>query len=55
VSTQLVHNPETKPVTTFVTLGSAPGINTRYRPALRALYGDVAIRDIYVTTECMFG
>jgi hypothetical protein len=41
--------------TQIVTLGSVPGINTRYRPALRALYGDVAIREIYGATECMFG
>jgi hypothetical protein len=41
--------------TQLVTLGSVPGINTRYRPALRALYGDVAIREIYGATECMLG
>jgi hypothetical protein len=41
--------------TQIVTLGSVPGINTRYRPALRALYGEVAIREIYGATECMFG
>ena len=41
--------------TQIVTLGSVPGINTRYRPALRALYGPVAIREIYGTTEGMFG
>ena len=41
--------------TQIVTLGSVPGINTRFRPALRALYGDVAIREIYGATECMFG
>jgi hypothetical protein len=41
--------------TQIVTLGSVPGINTRYRPALRALYGPVAIREIYGATECMFG
>lgn len=41
--------------TQLVTLGSVPGINTRYRPALRALYGDVAIREIYGATECIFG
>jgi len=28
-----------------------PGINTRYRPALHALYGSVAIREIYSATE----
>jgi hypothetical protein len=41
--------------TAVVTLGSVPGINTRYRPMLRALYGPVAIREIYGTTEGMFG
>jgi len=41
--------------TQIVTLGSVPGINTRYAPALRALYGPVAIREIYGTTEGMFG
>ncbi len=39
----------------IVTLGSVPGINTRYRPALQALYGPVVIREIYGTTEGMFG
>jgi hypothetical protein len=39
----------------IVTLGSVPGINTRYEPALRALYGPVAIREIYGATEGMFG
>ncbi|MBS3783838.1 MAG: GH3 auxin-responsive promoter family protein, partial [Anaerolineae bacterium] len=41
--------------TQIVTLGSVPGINTRYRPALRALYGPAVIREIYGTTEGMFG
>jgi len=41
--------------TKIVTLGSAPGINTTYEPALRALYGPVAIREIYGATEGMFG
>ncbi|MDH7486297.1 MAG: GH3 auxin-responsive promoter family protein [Anaerolineae bacterium] len=41
--------------TQVMTLGSAPGINTRYAPALQALYGRVAIREIYGTTEGMFG
>jgi hypothetical protein len=41
--------------TQIVTLGSVPGINTRYRPALRAMYGPVAIREIYGATECMLG
>ncbi len=38
-----------------MTLGSVPGINTRLAPALRALYGKVAIREIYGATEGMFG
>lgn len=38
-----------------MTLGSVPGINTRYEPALHALYGPAAIREIYGTTEGMFG
>jgi hypothetical protein len=37
--------------TQIVTLSSVPGINTRYRPALHALYGPVAIREIYGATE----
>jgi hypothetical protein len=41
--------------TRIMTLGSVPGINTRYAPALRALYGRVAIREIYGATEGMFG
>ena len=41
--------------TRVMTLGSAPGINTTYEPALRALYGPVAIREIYGATEGMFG
>jgi hypothetical protein len=41
--------------TQVMTLGSVPGINTRYQPALRALYGPVAIREIYGATEGMFG
>ena len=37
-------------------MGSVPGINTRYRPALHALYGPVAIRETFGgATECMFG
>lgn len=39
----------------IMTLGSVPGINTSYQPALRALYGAVAIREIYGATEGMFG
>jgi hypothetical protein len=38
-----------------MTLGSVPGINTRYVPILRALYGDVSIAEIYGATEGMFG
>jgi hypothetical protein len=41
--------------TQIVTLGSVPGINTRYVPALRSLYGPVEIREIYGATEGMFG
>jgi hypothetical protein len=37
-------------------LGSVHGINTRYQPALHALYGPVAIRETEGgATECMFG
>lgn len=39
----------------LMTLGSVPGINTRYAPALRAMYGPVAIMEIYGATEGMFG
>lgn len=38
-----------------MTLGSVPGINTRLSPALSAMYGPVAIREIYGATEGMFG
>lgn len=38
-----------------MTLGSVPGINTRYEPQLRAFYGNAAIREIYGATEGMFG
>ena len=39
-----------------MTLGSTPGINTYRSGTLRALYGrDVAVREIYGTTEGMFG
>jgi len=41
--------------TQIMTLGSVPGINTHHEPALTALYGPVAIREIYGTTEGMFG
>jgi len=39
----------------IMTLGSVPGINTRYQSTLRALYGPVVIREIYGATEGMFG
>jgi hypothetical protein len=39
----------------IVTLGSVPGINTTYVPALTALYGSIAVREIYGATEGMFG
>ncbi|MFC1936328.1 GH3 auxin-responsive promoter family protein [Chloroflexota bacterium] len=39
----------------IMTLGSTPGINTNYQPSLQALYGPVAIREIYGATEGMFG
>lgn len=38
-----------------MTLGSQPGINTNHRPALTALYGGAAVREIYGATEGMFG
>lgn len=41
--------------TQIVTLGSVPGINTKWGPILRALYGPVVIREIYGATEGMFG
>ncbi len=41
--------------TQILTLGSVPGINTRLEPVLKALYGPVAIREIFGTTEGMFG
>ncbi len=41
--------------TQIMTLGSTPGINTRRAARLTALYGPVAIREIYGTTEGMFG
>jgi hypothetical protein len=41
--------------TQIATLGSVPGINTRYEPPLTALYGRVVIREIYGATEGMFG
>jgi hypothetical protein len=42
-----------KPI--LLALGSTPGINTRYRETLRALYGKVIIREIYGATEGIFG
>jgi hypothetical protein len=41
--------------TQIMTLGSVPGINTRYQPSLNALFGQAIIREIYGTTEGMFG
>ena len=41
--------------TQIATLGSVPGINTSRQPALTALYGRMAIREIYGTTEGIFG
>lgn len=41
--------------TQVMTLGSTPGINTHFQPALNALYGPAAIREIYGATEGMFG
>jgi len=41
--------------TQIMTLGSVPGINTRYQAALKALYGSAVIREIYGATEGMFG
>ncbi len=41
--------------TKVVTLGSVPNINITYVPMLQALYGRVAIREIYGATEGMFG
>lgn len=41
--------------TQIMTLGSVPGINTRHQATLKALYGPVAIREIYGATEGMFG
>jgi hypothetical protein len=41
--------------TQVMTLGSVPSINGAYEPTLRALYGPVAIREIYGATEGMFG
>jgi len=38
-----------------MTLGSVSGINTRYVPALRAMYGPVTVMEIYGATEGMLG
>ncbi len=39
----------------IMTLGSVPGINTKYAPALHAMYGPAEIAEIYGATEGMFG
>ncbi len=39
----------------LMTLGSVPGINTRYVPVLRAMYGQADVLEIYGATEGMFG
>jgi hypothetical protein len=39
----------------IMTLGSVPGINTRYHSTLQALYGPAVVREIYGATEGMFG
>lgn len=41
--------------TQIMTLGSVAGINTKYQPALNAMYGAAKIREIYGATEGMFG
>jgi len=41
--------------TQIMTLGSTPGINTRFQASLNALYGPAAIREIYGATEGIFG
>ena len=41
--------------TQIMTLGSVPGINTRYQESLKALFGPAAIREIYGATEGIFG
>jgi len=38
-----------------MTLGSVAGINTKYAPTLRAMYGPVEVVEIYGATEGMFG
>jgi hypothetical protein len=39
----------------LMTLGSVPGVNTRLAPALRGMYGDAAIREVYSAAEGTFG
>jgi hypothetical protein len=39
----------------LMTLGSVPGINTRLKPLLKAMYGPVEVREIFGATEGMFG
>ena len=41
--------------TQIMTLGSTPGVNTRFQASLNALYGPAAIREIYGATEGIFG
>jgi len=41
--------------TQIMTLGSVAGINTKYQPALNAMFGPAVIREIYGATEGMFG
>jgi len=52
-----VHNAYPKDLwqTQIMTLGSVAGINTKYQPALNAMYGPAVIREIYGATEGMFG
>ncbi len=49
------HYPKDLWKTQIMTLGSMPGINTRYMPSLTAMYGPVVVREIYGATEGMFG
>jgi hypothetical protein len=49
------HYPKDIWKTQVMTLGSVPGINTRYASTLHALYGPAAVREIYGATEGMFG
>jgi len=37
-----------------IAAASVPGINTRYKPALRALYGPVDVVEMYIATEGAF-